>query len=104
MNARVDIVIDVFGELFSIDDEDEVEEEDFADDMEMEFVTVPASESAIGKLEMLKNEDEATLCVVCLEQILLGSQATRMPCAHVFHGDCILKWLSMSRFCPLCRL
>ncbi|KAJ0049431.1 hypothetical protein Pint_16455 [Pistacia integerrima] len=71
--------------------------------MEVEPVRVPASESAIEKPEMIKIEDESRSCAVCLEEILLGSQVTRMPCAHLFHGYCILNWLRKSKFCPLCR-
>ncbi|KAJ0049429.1 hypothetical protein Pint_16453 [Pistacia integerrima] len=101
MHGRVDVIVEEADEFFSEDDEDEIEE--FPDDMEVEPMIVPASKSAIGKLEMIKIEDESRLCVVCLEQILLGSQATRMPCGHLFHGDCILSWLSKSKRCPLCR-
>ena len=65
---------------------------------------VPASEAAIEGLERLRisGEDSEKQCVVCLEDISVGSEATRLPCLHYFHGDCIVKWLNTSKCCPLC--
>ena len=39
------------------------------------------------------------ICTICLEE--LGSSKTRLPCGHVYHRDCIVKWLRRSHTCPL---
>ncbi|KAL3641949.1 hypothetical protein CASFOL_012766 [Castilleja foliolosa] len=40
-------------------------------------------------------------CSICLDDILIGAKA--LPCCHVFHKDCINKWLKKSHSCPVCR-
>ncbi|KAJ0025261.1 hypothetical protein Pint_08120 [Pistacia integerrima] len=42
-------------------------------------------------------------CVICFEKFDNGEEITRLPCYHLFHGDCISKWLQRSITCPLCR-
>ena len=44
-------------------------------------------------------------CLVCLLQIRAGETAQSMrDCAHVYHLDCIRKWLETgTQSCPLCR-
>ncbi|TXG50448.1 hypothetical protein EZV62_022972 [Acer yangbiense] len=54
-------------------------------------------------LEKTRVEDCSKQCVICLEEISVGSEATRMPCSHVYHQDCIVTWLKQSNLCPLCR-
>ncbi|KAK2664004.1 hypothetical protein Ddye_002578 [Dipteronia dyeriana] len=54
-------------------------------------------------LEKTRVEDCSRQCVICLEEISVGSEATRMPCSHVYHQDCIVTWLKQSNLCPLCR-
>ncbi|KAI9168996.1 hypothetical protein LWI28_005145 [Acer negundo] len=42
-------------------------------------------------------------CSICLEEMEAGSYGTSMPCSHMFHGGCIVKWLKQSHYCPVCR-
>ncbi|MBA0874263.1 hypothetical protein Goshw_014259 [Gossypium schwendimanii] len=67
---------------------------------------VPAKESLVKEmLERVRVEarDEED-CMICLEVLEVGFDASRMPCSHAFHGDCIEKWLKQSHYCPICRL
>jgi hypothetical protein len=48
-------------------------------------------------------ESEAMMCSICLAELLVGSQATRLPCSHLYHEGCIMKWLGRSNTCPMCR-
>ncbi|XP_039059579.1 E3 ubiquitin-protein ligase SIS3-like [Hibiscus syriacus] len=67
---------------------------------------VPAAESSVDEMLIkVRVEDEAEEkdCVICLEQLKVGSDASSMPCKHIFHGDCIQEWLSTSHYCPICR-
>ncbi|GMN32543.1 hypothetical protein TIFTF001_003713 [Ficus carica] len=100
------------------DDEDEPElniaiEESFVESATA-FGSLPAAKSVVEALEMFKYEgicdqdhkDESKLretCVICMEEVMIGSQLTRMPCSHHFHRDCIARWLHMNHTCPLCR-
>lgn len=53
------------------------------------------------------SDDNLGDCVVCLEELLVPGKSSKtllkMPCSHMFHCDCIHKWLKMSDSCPLCR-
>ena len=39
-------------------------------------------------------EIETPLCIICLEEIPLGTQVILIPCQHIFHVDCLRTWLS----------
>ena len=43
-----------------------------------------------------------TECAICLESEEGAWRA--LPCEHVFHKDCLLRWLRCGRRCPLCRM
>ncbi|KAE7997377.1 hypothetical protein FH972_002018 [Carpinus fangiana] len=69
---------------------------------------IPGTRSAIEGLKKVTFEFEDGLrsigeCIICAEEFEGGLELTRLPCAHVYHGDCIVKWLETSHRCPLCR-
>ncbi|KAH0922393.1 hypothetical protein HID58_022411 [Brassica napus] len=67
----------------------------------------PASKSAIESLPRVEVGElhikaEAN-CAVCTEVFEAGAEGREMPCKHIFHGDCIVPWLSIRNSCPVCR-
>lgn len=88
------------------------------------FRTFPATKSSIEALEVVKDVESVfgadriiRYCMICLS--LYSSQRSisdnnddddddhkkvlRMPCSHLNHKECIVRWLETSHLCPLCR-
>jgi hypothetical protein len=42
-------------------------------------------------------------CAICTDAIQVGDVMTRLPCAHLYHPDCIDDWFQRSCLCPVCR-
>mmetsp|Transcript_4131 Transcript_4131/g.8532 ORF Transcript_4131/g.8532 Transcript_4131/m.8532 type:complete len:664 (-) Transcript_4131:276-2267(-) len=67
----------------------------------------PASGTALKNLPLITvaSEDlvENRECSICLEEHEIGSVAVRMPCAHIFHKNCVVDWLKSHCTCPVCR-
>lgn len=43
-------------------------------------------------------------CLICSDEFQNGVECTEIPaCGHIFHGDCLRKWLSLQSWCPVCR-
>lgn len=80
----------------------------FADN-EMAFLgRPPASKSVIENLPSVivtKEDVESNnaLCAVCKDDISIGENVKQLPCAHRYHGDCIVPWLEIRNTCPVCR-
>ncbi|KAK2654339.1 hypothetical protein Ddye_014195 [Dipteronia dyeriana] len=64
----------------------------------------PVSKDAIQRLEKVRfDQDDECKCMICLEEFSTGVETMRMPCGHLYHEECIVKWLETSHMCPLCR-
>jgi hypothetical protein len=84
------------------------------DDILEQLVDTPQqrgiSDDEISQLERVEVEGE---CPVCQEEYAKRSEQgdleckmteqIRLPCKHVFHGECITKWLKVNGTCPVCR-
>ena len=53
----------------------------------------------VDKLEENKKE-----CSICFEKFVKNDEIATLPCIHMFHKNCIKKWLETSNICPICRL
>lgn len=45
-------------------------------------------------------------CVLCIEEVTQNnseSKNTLLKCKHVFHTNCILKWVKVKFVCPTCK-
>jgi len=47
--------------------------------------------------------EETELCPVCLSSYELDEMLLRLPCEHLFHEQCIARWLQQDSSCPQCR-
>ena len=110
-----DFFMDNFASNFSSNFEDPMTRIIFMQSMQNQpSGNPPASKESLKKLKKFKmNEEfckktekgefEYPCCSVCLAEISKDQDTTLIPCGHMFHDSCILKWLDMHNSCPVCR-
>ena len=42
-------------------------------------------------------------CPVCSDDHTCDEVLTELPCGHVFHSPCVIRWLEIKYSCPVCR-
>ncbi len=56
---------------------------------------------------ILENVDkllpEKKRCTICLENFAKFDKVINLNCLHMFHNNCIKKWLKKKSFCPICK-
>lgn len=80
--------------------------------LKIPVVMVPKS-TGETLLNILKDGGECELCLrvhamdaccaICQDEYALNESIIRLPCRHIFHEACVLKWLEKHRTCPMCR-
>lgn len=67
----------------------------------------------LRKMSELRTEhvvDESTYrnkCVICLcsfECNQIVCESNHIDCVHIFHAECMKKWLAQNQACPMCRV
>ncbi|KAJ4770055.1 RING/U-box superfamily protein [Rhynchospora pubera] len=64
--------------------------------------------SAIARLPTFRYEKEeksgSVQCIICLTAFEDGEAVKQFPrCRHLYHPNCIDRWLSHNYTCPICR-
>ena len=54
----------------------------------------------IKKLTQLSKEN----CLICQQKYKINSEVLYMPCLHLYHKECIIRWLINNDKCPTCKL
>jgi len=48
-------------------------------------------------------ENEMKSCCICMDAFKSTDEVRTLPCMHIFHTNCIDKWLLRNRTCPICK-
>ncbi|KAK8491320.1 hypothetical protein V6N12_000054 [Hibiscus sabdariffa] len=111
-NQNNDIVRIIFRvvKIVRMEYHDELEATAMELSMQEDPKLVPATTESIRALKKTKllegdGDGDDIECMICMEKLVSSKTevVTCMPCSHLFHGDCIERWLSTSHLCPLCR-
>ena len=57
----------------------------------------------LNKNSKLKLNSNKSFCSICQDNIISFSICREMTCGHIFHQECIDKWLEKNKKCPICR-
>lgn len=59
--------------------------------------------SGIPVTELSPSDLPRDVCAICREDMLVSQKACSLPCRHMYHADCVAKWLHRVPVCPTCR-
>ena len=77
---------------------------------EVKYCWGPIEQKILKRLTVMnindinKLNDDIKKCIICLEEFKSSDKVIYLPCCHIFHKDCIIKWVKKDAICPLCKL
>ncbi len=94
------------------EEEGEGEGEEYEDDYE-EFETNQNNNGLsddiiksfpVSKIKNVKKlSEDKKKCSICLEKFKNNDNTMIIPCTHLFHPNCIQKWMKIKNICPICK-
>jgi len=48
-------------------------------------------------------DDGDGVCPICLANFVVGDMVRELPCSHLYHQDCVDRWLQIQKRCPMCK-
>ncbi|XP_058103376.1 E3 ubiquitin-protein ligase RZF1-like [Magnolia sinica] len=68
------------------------------------FSRISASHSNHVEEEEEEDDDKGKECAICLDEFVPNKLVLLTPCNHMFHQECIERWVKAHGQCPICRL
>ena len=90
---------------FSIGDYDLSENINNSDNLFSENIDISNHSQLVSRI--LENTDNLSpdkkRCTICLDNFQILDNIINLSCLHMFHENCIKKWLNENNFCPICK-
>lgn len=69
--------------------------------------TNPDQQEGIQSIQFRKNpgvrRGEEEKCTICCTDFEDAEDVRKLPCKHLYHKECIEKWLDLKTKCPVCN-
>ena len=109
-NNNINIEDNDYSDDFGFEDEEFEENENNEENEEDEDLFLKKKNQFILELDEFQfkhlkkysalREDK---CPICLVKYKSSDIIKEFPCKHIFHKNCIFKWLKTSNVCPICK-
>ena len=81
----------------------ELKDKDKDPDLIIKFLPISEVREIRNNNPNENNNNNNNKCIICLSEFEIGDQVSALPCAHVFHTECIASWLKKHCQCPVCK-
>ncbi len=81
----------------------ELKDKDKDPDIIIKFLPISEIKEIKNNNPNENNNNNNNRCIICLSEFEIGDQVSALPCAHVFHTNCIASWLKKHCQCPVCK-